>query len=818
MACMGLATLCGCAGGGEDDPTSGPENGGGTPPPEATVNFSIGDKVAELELAAPSESPFLIRGTIPIAAGMYLPSSSSSPFKLRVPGVGFVNTQVEVVSRYPAAEEGADVVEILAKVEVPAGTNPGDRVAYNVVWSPNTSGSITVDCNVQSLLATQDALVVRATDVFGHLYEADLLYDLINATPELHTYRDGHIARQVRTYENLTPVTPAGGATGTLPHMMGAHAYITTWTEEEFISLDLRFHNGHQGLDPGTDQDNPVGKLYFNELELRVPSGWTVFQAFESPSLGTTYTEGANRVLPLVDPIAGPKMHVMPIQAQFHRRLVVCRSGAEDRARAVLREEWLAFCRDGENSNEERLLSWWNPGSARYWSQNLPLPTLDQLGTKDNIRGEVEVKFDTYEQVLLNGTTGPFPLNSGNLGWSHPWGLDIGYMHGGDEILWWDGLEALWTASTEGYRNFQISHRMYTERHATALYDTSGDAYKYEDWLVEGPTQTYLPTYIYFIPWFSLADLHGFTTADSFQVDAVAAQSRQPGYEATLLTYKWIDEAHLIRYTRSPKVLAWAGNDALSKDDLRLQAELCRTSYAPYPQKDNGESIVTGFTHDTFNVEENPGEGVYVDRTEGWGFDTVAAYYALADDDWRGLAEAWAEEIIDFFLLGQDDCSGFIMTYPSIDHIGGEYRLVQSISEAIITNGLWGMRTSMFDSRDEVYADRLNELILGSVQGMNGPKVWDPGGSTFHFYTAVGPYDQDLPPFCNYVPDGGHLYSDNWQTWNFLLFGYLLTGDELYINRAGLMGGSTNPDVIGGDAWSGELEVRAGMVALLQNL
>ena len=32
------------------------------------------------------------------------------------------------------------------------------------------------------------------------------------------------------------------------------------------------------------------------------------------------------------------------------------------------------------------------------------------------------------------------------------------------------------------------------------------------------------------------------------------------------------------------------------------------------------------------------------------------------------------------------------------------------------------------------------------------------------------------------------------------------------------MGGSLNPDVLGGDAWSGELEIRAGMVALLQNM
>lgn len=386
------------------------------------VNFSVGDVVAEFELAAPDHTPFILHGTMPVPPGMHIPGSAQSPFLVRAQNGSTTRAQVEVVTRYPSAAEGSDVVEILATVQRPGNAGPGDRIHYAIVWSPNPSGTLAVDTDVQTLLDTADSLIVRSTDVFGHSYEADVLRDLRDDTSELRTLRDGPVAKQVRTYENLVPVLPASGATGTLPHMMGVHSFVTIWDAEPFFSLDVRFHNGHEGFDPGSDQDDPVGKLYFNELELVMPAGWNAYQAYESPDLGNRYLENTNQVLPIVAPIGGGEMHMMPIQSRFGRRLIVVRDGSEARAQSVLAEAGLGFCRDGENDNEERLLSWWNPGSGRYWAQNLPLPALGYLNTKNNFRSEMVDDFNELNAVITNGTIGPWPIVSEDLGWAHPWG------------------------------------------------------------------------------------------------------------------------------------------------------------------------------------------------------------------------------------------------------------------------------------------------------------------------------------------------------------------------------------------------------------
>jgi hypothetical protein len=809
---MLLAALGGCsggAGGGGEGPLNPPETQG--------ANFVIGDVVAELEVAAPADNEFILHGTVPLPPGMYVPGTTLSPFTLRAPGLGTTTTQVEVVSRYPSAAEGADVVEIIARVNKIPGTPTGTRLVYNVIWSPTTIGTRQLNDDVQALLDTPNSLVVRSSDVFAHRYEADILSDLRNNTSDLRTIKDGQLAHQVRTYENLDPVTPVTGGTGTLPHQMGVHAYVTAWDSEEFFAVDLRFHNGHEGFDPDTEADDPVGKLYFNELELVVPAGWKVFQAYETPSSGILYTEGATEVFPLVTAVPG-ELHMMAIQAQFHRRLIVCKAGAEEQAQAVLAGAGMAFCRDGENVNEERLMSWWNPATARYWGQNLPLPTLGYLNTRPNMRADLEVEFDGLDQNLANGTPGDWPNLAGNMGWSHPAGLNVGYAHGGHHIVWWDGLDATWSASLEGYRSFEILHRMYTERHPTALYAKNGNPYQLEKWLLQGANGPYLPTYIWTIPWLPLADPHGFTTAPTFQIDAVADQGRKPSYENALLNYQWIDTSHLIRATRCSKVLVWVGNDALAKDDLRMQAEISRSSWAPYPQKDNGDAIVTGLWVDMEFMQEHPSDGVPMDRQEGWVIDTAACYYGVADDTWRSEAMPWFKSITDTVFSGQSACSGIIMATPHGTHLGGNYRLIQTVSEAVIQNGLWGVRTSVFDREEDEYADRIDHVLRRSTAAMISSLVWNPAKSNFHFYTALGPYDQDEPSFCGYMPPDGHSEEDGWQTWNVLTFGYLLTGNLDFLTKATLMGGGTlTQEGIGNDTWAGELEVRAGMVGLIQN-
>ena len=811
LGALGLL-LAACSSGAEATPEDSTSGG--------TLSIEVGDGSGELvgllEVPAPSTKSFVLRGTLPVPKGFYTRDQGPSPLVVRGPGGVLTPAQVEIVSRYPNPGDGADVIELLARVRRPAGTRAGDRLVYQVRRSENEMGPHRLTDPVRDLIGTPGALTLRSNDVFGHRYEADLLHDMReNDLEDLRLLRNGAIARQMRNYEDLLPIAPVAGEMGTLPHLMGVHAYVTTWADEDFFSVDLRVHNGHDGNDPSTDRDDPLGKLYFESLELQIPEGWRVLQAYPTPSMGARYRENGKLVWELVKRQPDGALHLMPQQSQFHRRLVVCRKGTEFAARSALAEEGLGFCQPGEGGD---LFSWWNPETSRYWAQNMPLPDLSYMKSPAVVRAELSQDYRQIYAALTHGRPGPWPILTGNLGWAHPWGLKVGNMHGGSEIYYSDGVETAWSASLEGYRTFQMSHRMYTERHPTALYSKNGDAFQLEDWIVEGAEGPFLPTWMFLVPWLSLGDPFGFTSAPTFQVEAVQDEGRQPAYERRLEDFQWIDTQHLVRYTRSAKVLAWLGNDALAKDDLHLQAELCRATYTMLPQTETGHTITTGLLHDQRYVEKHPNDGFVIDRGEGWILDTVASAYALAQPRWRRNAHAWFGDIVDVISAGQSDCSGTIMSKPNLNHFRGQYRILQSISECILQNGLWGVWTTAYEGTSGAGATKVKSVLEKSTYAMISDEVWDLESNSPHFYTALGPYDQNEPSFCGWVPDGGHEGEDGYQTWNLYVFGYLLTKDPRFVWRASQMaGGTLTPEHIGMDNHPGELETRAGMIGFLQN-
>ena len=833
VSCLGARTLwtsallllAACSGGGDSG------GAGGAPPPldppdldgNLALDFEIGETVARFELAAPSVPSFVFRATLPVPRGFLVDGQDVSPLFLRSQDGDNYSTQLEVVSRYPDPADGADVVEVLARVDRPAGVSTGDRIVYNATWRPHTPGAHTVSDEVEDLIAPlvgeERTLVLRTTDVFGHRYEADLLHDLRTSDPvELRTYRDGRYARQIRTHENLEPVTPVAGATGTLPHLMGVHTYLTTWEGADFVSLDLRLHNGHDGQDPATDADDAMGKLYFEQLELVVPEGWEVHQAFEDPTLGGTYSEGGTSVTELITPTGDGTLHVFPLQQLMHRRLVLCRAEARAEALATLREETLAFCRD-ETEGQRRLLSWWNPGTARYFAQSLPLPRLDTWKTPADARTWLDERYVAVRDVIEGGGTGPFPINYTNFGWAHPWGLPYGGFHGGTEIFYWDGVRTAWAASQEGYRRFQIKHRMYSERHRTALYDQHGGEYHLEDWLIEGNNGTYLLTWLWLTPFLPMADIHGFESAPTFQVDAVVAQGRVPAYEEGLLEFSTVDLEHLTRVTTQMKALVWLGNDAIARDDLRLQAELARGSYSLYPQDDTGGSISTGQYRDRKYVDAYPNSGYDTNRSEGWVVDAAAAYYCLASPTWRDEARYWFEDVVETMERGQSSCTGALMSKPNWTYFGGQYRIIQSISECILQNGIYGMRSSVFEDLDEATTERIDGILRSSCQTMASSLTWNNEDQCPYMSVAVGPFDLTLPGYCGNTPPDGTFGQDAYQSWNMLTIGYRLTGQQNFLNRAAMMsGGTLTESAVIWDGALGTIENRAGLLGLMQQL
>jgi len=751
------------------------------------TEYAPGAVIGQLEIVAPASSPFVLRATLPLQPGQYVAPGPTSPFVIVDPSNNQSPAQVEVVSRFPNAADGADVVELLARVERPAGVSAGTRIQYDVQLVQHPVGNDLVPLTtVANLMNTPGAFGLRTKDVFGHQYSANLGAAL--GTTRQRVLKNGPTVRQVRTYETLMPDSPIGGNGGTLPHMMGVHAYFTTWAGEEFVSLDLRVNNGASGNDQLRDMDDPLGDLHFEQLEMVLPQGWTVLTAYDNPYLGEAYTEGIKRVWPIVDEIPGGDMHYMPSQSQFHRRMMLCAPGSESRAREYLDERNLAFCQPGENASGEPFLSWWNPASARYYSQNLPLPMVDRIGAV-SLRGDLSGKFNSMKTAVANGDSGPWPVEVPTHGWAHPMGGQFGGSHGGQEIHLTEGVRTAFAASNEGYRQLQLRHRMMTDRHPTALYNADGEPTSTEDWIVDGLNGPYLPAWVWLRPVLFLGDPFGYNSTPDQQRQAVIAQGRKPSYQDSLAGFQMIDTEHLVRYTRNPKALVWLGNDSIARDDLTLQGELSRMSYSPLKQSDNGMMIVTGMATDREFVQSKPGDGFNINRGEGWMIDAIVSTYAITNPARRATLRPWFNDLLDTVEMGQSVCTGAIGALPNGLYFNGQYRTRQSISEAIVDTALWSVRSTVFEQSDPGRSERLRQVLVRSAYALISDIFWDHSVNMPWFYVAMGPFDQQQPSFCGYVPANGYENHDDYQVWGSLAYGYLLTGDSLFMTRAHQLAG-----------------------------
>jgi hypothetical protein len=503
--------------------------------------------------------------------------------------------------------------------------------------------------------------------------------------------------------------------------------------------------------------------------------------------------------------------------AQMPRRMALCRAGDEARALAYLREENLAFALRAQDAQGRELWSWWNPWTARYFPQRHRLPTLDHVGL-DALRLALSDQFWTRANQLAGTAPITWPIVSERLGWAHPWGTSHGSMVSGSEIYLWDGIETACAASRQGYRLFQVSHRMYTERQPNVLFDADGRHTQMPSWLRQQSGHTILPIWWYNEPMLWASDPFGFDEAPTFQVEAVEALGRKPAYEDELLAFEPIDEMHLVRYTRSPKVLAWLGNDALAKDDLRSQAEGIRFTYSPYLQDAWGGTIPTGMRAARNYVNAHPAQGLIYGRAEGWGVDVMCAAYSTQDQAWRDEVRSWFGDVLDILDDGQSSCLANIMSTPMGHLFEGRYRCRQSIEQAIVENALVSMRETVFGAADPDRVTQLNGVLRRTLYGMFNPLVWSASLHGPWAMMSVGPADTSLPPYCSWAPDDGNYgIIDAYQTWSSFAYGYEITGDGLFLSKAG--------EMIQGDLaarlhqeGTTYIQTRAALLALVQDL
>jgi len=815
---IALALLAtGCVAGGDDAVTSGSGGSGddviifggdgpvgpGFDPGDYTPP-SAGTTVGRFETVATDSQFFLLRGTLPLPAGALTDANATSPYAVLDWDGDVAWTQLEKVSRYPSSSQGYDVVELIAKVELPPGTTPGDRITYDVVTvgsgtslahPANTANSVLLaettglPTVVSDLINDPNSIMITSRDVFGHTY-AQFPLDPSNAR-ELKKY--GPMQTELRTFGMMEPIAPVSGNSGTLPHMWGIHSYISTLQGEPVVLMNLRFNNGVIDA-TGDTNDDPVGKFYFDEIAVQVPPGWSVVQEFEDPGMGNVTTGGGYVKHQIVGELSGGKLHVFPSQGQMVRRIALCPNTVTDRARQILEEEGRAFCKRGE-ANGNEFYSWWNESTARYFPQNFPLPSLEHNGLS-TIRSRLVDDFNEYRGYHQTGTgAGNWPVKDGRFGWAHCWGVSYGGMTGGVEIHIFDGIRTAEAASIEGYRSFELHHRMLHDRHPVALYKPDGTHVRIQDVLVSASPKDYMPLSLFIGP--TSGDHFGFNNASpEFQRTAVANQGKKPSYEDALLGYGYILGTHLIRATRSSKVLAWLGNDSMAKDDLFMQAELARMTHHRYPINTNGALSGSSMAYDAWYTETYPNNGYEFQRHEGWYADTMAAAYAMQTPAWRTEAKPWFEDFVKTAQAGQVSCSGLLYAKVNNKVLDAKYRGAQAYETSIANNGLVGIMETVLRGADTTHTAILSDVLTNFYQGFVSAQAWNYTLEAPYTMYAMGPTSDTAAVWCDasQIPsDGFSSGVSRYQTPSTLGYAYWHTGDTYFLDRAAAMFGGTDP-------------------------
>jgi hypothetical protein len=774
----------------------------------------------------------VLRGTFPVPPFTYPRGDGKNPFvMLDWDGTPLV-TQTELVSRYAHSAEGADVVEVLARVHVAPGTPDGVQARYSVVYAPHAPPTgpgapgledlrapAGLTPTVLALLDDPSGIEIRTRDCFGNTYACRPL----DGSGSYKLMRHGRVSSELRVFQMMRPEPPVPGASGTLPHSLGVHAYLSTLTGHDILGLTLRFTNAGSGRDQGTDLDDPLDKHYFESLEVVVPAGLELVQDFSDPFYGSVATEGARWVWPVVEPIPG-KLHVLRWQGQFHRRLWLGTSAEIDEVVAYSDSIGQAFCVRGTDSVTGRALwSWWNKGTARYFPQRFLLPSLEHMNLVA-LRNTLAGQRFHLENRLANGTSdGDYPIQSNVLGWGHPYGVSYGGMTSGAEIFLYDGVGTAASAATHGYPQFAATHRMHTDRHPTALYDLDGEPSSFERWRVENGDRDYIPFTCYLNPLLTgnYPDPFGFRTAPRFQIDFVAGNGLAPSYESQHLAFEPHDLQHFIRYTRSAKVLAWLGNDSLAKDDLRMQAELVHLSYHDLRNHPNGSFFQGGLLAHRAFVNANPGKGFGFGRGEAWGLDCMLAAYSLADPTWRANKLPWFRTVSEVLMTGQGVCTGFIQAIVSNKAVNGLYRARQQIEQSITESALQGLRETVFRRADPAYEAMTRDLLLNSLYAFIGEMAWFPGQAAPFRYTGIGPLDIAQPIWCRRGQMPGNAITpgdlEAFQDWCSFAWGYEITGDPIFLERATTQIGVPNLFNRLLNDGAQNLENRAALLALLQH-
>jgi len=146
---------------------------------------------------------------VPVPRGTFPRPSGVNPFTILDYDGHPVFTQVEIVSRYPVDEDGADVVELLGWVRRDPTLLPDSITRYPVVlFHPNPPDADSLEhvrLEVDELLRDPNAVEITTTDCFGNVY---FCRPFVGSPDEIMHH--GPVHAEVRNYRNMLPRPGSG--------------------------------------------------------------------------------------------------------------------------------------------------------------------------------------------------------------------------------------------------------------------------------------------------------------------------------------------------------------------------------------------------------------------------------------------------------------------------------------------------------------------------------------------------------------------------------------------------------------------------------
>lgn len=750
-----------------------------------------GDVVATFTVVAPSSIAFTLEATLPIPPGTVFPGGTAVGFAIVSRGVE-VPTQIEVVSRYPDPADGADVIEVIARVERPVESIPRQEITFDLVKSRQQDQPFQATPAVQALLDSAEGLTISSRDLHGNLYIANLLHRITARHPNVFEVRDGRVARETRHHAVMLPASNSQtGDEAPYPHMLGAHVFTKTYAQENFIVLNLLFHNGMFGNHPDSF-DDAIHDIYLNALDLNLPDGWELGWAVDNPRVGAPVATSSGTRVSLVSPLPENQFHVIPQQFQFARRLVIG-YGADGLARGlqIVKRDNRGFCTPGPRPTQasatptEDLWSWWNAGTARFLPSNHRLPHLDHI-PQSTLIADLTSSYQDYSEQTRAGAPGPYPNISGNLGWAQPWGPQYGGVAGGDEIQMYPGVDVAWARHPVGLRWLDLLSKAYIDRQPVAIFDAAG-----RPPVVEEHVQGLSTGDPYVNSFFYLRETGGnyfrFQNTDRRFAEHAYLNAKIPYYQKDLKDFQAIGLQHLTRFISPQLALVWLANDSLAKLQVELHASLFQFSFHKYKNSGFNHIQRTGLRQRLDDVGANQGQGADFGRGEAWGILTSTAYYAIASEEERERLDPWFNDVARVAQLGQSTCTGNPTAIKIFNHFKGAYQSRQSFEVGFMLNAAQSMRTTVFDRRDPEVAGLLRDYVTAGAYSTTEAPFWNEALKGQVSLIAVRPLDNALPEFCRDIPENGYIpnyFIDRTTALPAWAYAFKETQDGTFLNRA----------------------------------